>query len=57
MISQDALFSRDPTLPEEIEHFFVSYNEIRGKRFHPIGRHGPKRAKKLIEKQRRPEKS
>lgn len=48
-----SLSDLDPTLLEEIEHFFVSYNEIRGKKFNPIGRHGPKRAGKLIEKQRR----
>jgi inorganic pyrophosphatase len=32
----------------EIEHFFVSYNELHGKKFKPIGRHGPKRARKLV---------
>jgi inorganic pyrophosphatase len=35
-------------LIEEIEHFFVSYNEIRGKKFKPLGRFGPRRAMKLI---------
>ncbi|HYY59648.1 MAG TPA: inorganic diphosphatase [Pyrinomonadaceae bacterium] len=34
---------------EEIEHFFVSYNEIKGKRFRPLGRFGPERAEKLVE--------
>jgi inorganic pyrophosphatase len=38
-----------PDLLEEIEHFFVSYNRIKGKRFEPKGRHGPKRARKLVE--------
>jgi len=52
-----SLSDLDTTLVEEIEHFFISYNEIRGKKFKPIGRHGPKRAKKLIEKQRRRKKS
>jgi inorganic pyrophosphatase len=33
----------------EIEHFFVSYNEIKGRRFTPIGRVGPRRAKTLID--------
>jgi inorganic pyrophosphatase len=33
----------------EIEHFFVSYNEIKGKKFRPIGRHGPGRARWLVE--------
>jgi inorganic pyrophosphatase len=32
----------------EIEHFFVSYNELHGKKFKPVGRHGPKRARKLV---------
>jgi inorganic pyrophosphatase len=40
-------------LLDEIEHFFVSYNEVRGKRFQPLGRHGPKRAAKLVAQGRR----
>jgi inorganic pyrophosphatase len=32
------------TLVEEIEHFFASYNEIRGKRFEPLRRVGPEGA-------------
>ena len=36
-------------LVDEIEHFFVSYNEMKGKAFKPLGRFGPKRAQKLIE--------
>ncbi len=39
----------NPHLIEEIEHFFVSYNEARGKKFKPLGVHGPKRAMKLLE--------
>ena len=39
----------NPHLIEEIQHFFVSYNETRGKRFKPLGVHGPKRAMKLLE--------
>lgn len=35
---------------EQIEHFFVSYNEQAGKTFEPTGRHGPKRARSLVEK-------
>jgi inorganic pyrophosphatase len=35
---------------EQIEHFFISYNEQAGKEFRPTGRAGPKRAKKLMEK-------
>lgn len=33
----------------EIEHFFVSYNEIKGKEFAPLGRFGPERARKLVQ--------
>jgi len=36
-------------LIEEIEHYFVSYNQIRGKQFKPIGRYGPERANELVE--------
>ncbi|MCA1619174.1 MAG: inorganic diphosphatase [Acidobacteria bacterium] len=38
-----------PDLLEEIEHFFVSYNAIKGKVFKPLGRFGPRRAMKLVE--------
>jgi inorganic pyrophosphatase len=33
---------------EEIERFFVFYNQAHGKEFRPIGRHGPGTARKLI---------
>ena len=33
----------------EIEHFFISYNAIKGKEFEPLGRFGPHRARRLIE--------
>jgi inorganic pyrophosphatase len=36
-------------LVDEIEHFFVSYNEFKGKRFEPSGRSGPERAQELVE--------
>ena len=36
-------------LVDQIEHFFVSYNEIKGKEFKPIGRFGPDRAKTVVE--------
>lgn len=39
----------DPNLLEEVEHFFVSYNQIKGKEFKPLGRFGPERAVKLVE--------
>lgn len=34
---------------EEIEHFFISYNEIKGKTFKPLGRFGPVKAARLVE--------
>jgi inorganic pyrophosphatase len=37
-------------LLDEIEHFFVSYNAQKGKKFKPIGRFGPKKAKRLIQR-------
>jgi inorganic pyrophosphatase len=36
-------------LLEEIEHFFVSYNEIKGKRFQPTGRKGARAARTIVE--------
>jgi inorganic pyrophosphatase len=42
----------DAKLVKEIEHFFISYNSIREKKFKPIGRYGPKRAKRLVQKHR-----
>jgi inorganic pyrophosphatase len=35
-------------LVTEIEHFFISYNKIKGKHFKPLGRFGARRAMKLI---------
>ncbi len=35
-------------LRREIERFFVSYNEERGRRFEVIGRFGPDRARRLV---------
>jgi inorganic pyrophosphatase len=37
------------SLVEEIEHFFVSYNEVKGKQFKPLGRFGARKAKTLVE--------
>lgn len=37
------------TLVDEIEHFFVSYNEAKGKQFKPLGRFGATKAKHLVE--------
>lgn len=33
---------------DEIEHFFCSYNEMKGKTFRPTGRGGPEQALKLV---------
>jgi inorganic pyrophosphatase len=38
---------------DEIEHFFISYNEMRGRKFKPLGRHGPKRALQLVARGRK----
>jgi inorganic pyrophosphatase len=35
---------------KELEHFFVSYNEMRGKKFKLLGCYGPKRAQGLLHK-------
>jgi len=35
-------------LREEIVHFFVSYNESKGKVFEPLGQYGPERARRLV---------
>jgi inorganic pyrophosphatase len=43
-------------LLEEIEHFFVSYNEVKGKKFKPLGRYGPERARKLVQRSKRKKK-
>ena len=48
--SLDAL---NDTLLTEIEHFFMSYNEVRGKQFKPLGRFGPERATKLVNEGRK----
>jgi inorganic pyrophosphatase len=37
------------TLLEEIEHFFISYNDLKGKQFKTLGRFGASRARKLVE--------
>ena len=38
----------EPKVLDEIEHFFVSYNAAKGKKFRPLGRFGPARAKALV---------
>jgi inorganic pyrophosphatase len=34
---------------DEIEHFFISYNELEGRKFKPLARRGADRARKLLE--------
>jgi inorganic pyrophosphatase len=43
-----ALSDLTGNLVEEIEHFFVSYNTIKGKQFEPLGRYGPEVAQLLV---------
>ena len=44
-----ALHDLSDGLLTEIEHFFVSYNAVRGKQFKPAGRHDADQAIKLVE--------
>jgi inorganic pyrophosphatase len=37
-------------LVDELEHFFISYNTIKGKQFQPLGRFGTQEAVKLVQK-------
>jgi inorganic pyrophosphatase len=39
---------------DEIEHFFISYNQLEGRQFKPLGRHGPERAQEVMEAAIRP---
>jgi inorganic pyrophosphatase len=48
--SLETLADLDSKLLEEIEHFFISYNVLKGKKFEPLGRFGPKRARELVQK-------
>jgi inorganic pyrophosphatase len=34
---------------DEVEHFFVSYNQMEGRQFKPLARRGPDRAQELLE--------
>jgi inorganic pyrophosphatase len=43
-----SLASLNEVVVDEIEHFFISYNEIKQKTFKPLGRFGPQRALKLV---------
>lgn len=42
-----------PQLLTEIEHFFVSYNEMKGKKFVPLGRYGAARAVRAVRRAER----
>src|SRR6185503_4939199 len=37
------------SIVNEIEHVFISFNEAKGKRFEPLGRFGPDRARRVVE--------
>ena len=43
----------DKNLVTQIEHFFVSYNQVEGKKFQPIGRPGTSQAKAVLEEGRK----
>ena len=45
-----SLTDLNETMVGEIEHFFVSYNEAKGKKFEPLGRFAARKAKGLVEK-------
>ena len=40
----------DKTLVDNIEHFFISYNEAKGKSFKPLGRYAARKAQDALEK-------
>ncbi|MCW3061444.1 MAG: inorganic diphosphatase, partial [Capsulimonas sp.] len=44
-----ALKDLDENFVDQIEHFFVSYNQMAGKEFKPTGRFGPDRAQQLVD--------
>ena len=46
----NSIHDLDETLLHEIEHFFISYNEARGKKFKPMGRADAEKARASIEK-------
>ena len=48
-----SLADLSPHLLDELEHFFVSYNRMRGREFRPLGRSGPEAARRLVEQSRR----
>jgi inorganic pyrophosphatase len=40
------------TMLDQIEHFFISYNQVKGKTFTPVGRFGAKRAVEMVSQAR-----
>lgn len=38
----------EPRRLDEIEHFFISYNQAKGKKFTPLGRYGAARARAFV---------
>jgi inorganic pyrophosphatase len=44
-----SLKDMNDNLLEEIEHFFIAYNEVRGKRFKLLDHRGPTRARKVLD--------
>jgi len=50
--SVQSLSKLEERIVKEIEHFFVSYNEMRGREFKPLGWYGRRRAGKLIKEGR-----
>lgn len=45
-----ALSDLRPRMLDEIEAFFIHYNELNGKQFKPIDRAGPNKARKLLDR-------
>ena len=43
-----SLADLDRVLLDEIEHFFISYNEVKNKKFKPMRRLGPAHARRLV---------
>src|ERR1043166_5500063 len=54
--SLQSISKLEPKLLDEIEHFFASYNQARGKQFKPLARKGPAVARRLIKKSQRKKK-
>lgn len=46
----NSLSDLDGSVVNEIEHFFIAHNEVEGKQFKPVARHGPHHTAKLVRK-------